>query len=142
MNEKRIEPKRRLLHEVLQDETDVEWAEAARQHALAAFRRGRLFRRIAFLSRLAALFLVLVTGVFLLRTPLTQGRYASQSGREFAPQPKPSGATQAPAPAPLPTLTDDQLLACFPPNTCSLAEVEGRKVLVFADSSARKKYLH
>lgn len=39
------------------------------------------------------------------------------------------------------TMTDQQLLASFPPNSCYLAEVDGRKVLIFADASVRRKFI-
>jgi hypothetical protein len=142
MNGKRSDPNQRLLNDVWQDDTNGAWAAAAKQRALAAFRRGRLLRRITILSRLAALFLVLVTAILLLRRDGSKSPSPGRSGRERAGQPKQAGATESLASTPLPTLTDEQLLASFPPDTCYLAEVEGRKVLVFADSSSRKKYLH
>ena len=38
-------------------------------------------------------------------------------------------------------LTDQELLASFPPNTCFLAEIDGRKELVFLDANAERQYL-
>jgi hypothetical protein len=38
-------------------------------------------------------------------------------------------------------LTDEQLLASFPPGTCALAEINGRQVLVFHNPEDRQRYL-
>jgi hypothetical protein len=39
------------------------------------------------------------------------------------------------------SLSDEELLAAFPPGTCALTEINGRKVLVFRDDEARKRFL-
>ena len=144
MNGMRPEPKQRLLNDVLQDETETgaEAPEAAKQHVLAAFRRGRFLRRIAMVSRWAAVIVVLAVGSFLFHGPLTKNGFPGQPGPGVPGPPKNAPVTEAVVSAPLPTLTDEQLLASFPRDTCYLAEVEGRKILVFADSNDRRKYLH
>lgn len=142
MNGKRSEPGQRLLNDVLQDEVNAEWADAAKRYSLAAFRRGRLLRRVSIVSRLAAVVVLFAAGSFLYRVQLTKSRSLGQHGLEVAGLPSKPRATETAVSTPLQTLTDEELLASFPPDTCYLAEVEGRKVLVFADSSVRKKYLH
>lgn len=139
MNGKRSEPSQRLLNDVLQDEVGTE---RAKRCSLAAFRRGRLLRRVTIVSRLAAVVVVLAAGSFFFRAQFTKSRSLGQHAREVAGLPSKPRATGTAVSTPLPTLTDEELLASFPPDTCYLAEVEGRKVLVFADSSVRKKYLH
>ncbi len=49
--------------------------------------------------------------------------------------------TQSPSPAASHPLTDRELLAAFPPGSCFLAEVNGKKVLVFSDPAIEKQYL-
>ena len=39
------------------------------------------------------------------------------------------------------TLTDEELIASFPSNSCFLAEVEERQILVFVDPSVEEKVL-
>jgi hypothetical protein len=142
MNEMQPDPRQRLLNDILQDEPGTAAAAAARQHAMAEFRRGRFLRRIAMTSRLAAVIVALAIGCFLFRVPLTNVRSSGLAGSVVSAPPKQAETTETMRSTPLPTLTDEQLLASFPPDTCYLAEVEGRKILVFADSTVRRKYLH
>jgi hypothetical protein len=51
-------------------------------------------------------------------------------------------AVQAEAPTNDATLTDEQLLASFPANSCFIAEADGRKILVFRNPELRQKYFH
>ena len=123
-------PKERLLDDLLQEAAGPGWRAAAKEHSLAAFRRARFWKRVGHVSQLAAIFLVLAAGAFYFRTrpvspvPLVKNERSSQ-----------------PAPPPLPTLTDEQLVASFPPDTCYLAEVDGRMILVFVDPALQEKYV-
>jgi len=38
-------------------------------------------------------------------------------------------------------LTDDELIALFPPGSCFLAEVDGKKKLVFLDPKVERQYI-
>lgn len=40
------------------------------------------------------------------------------------------------------TLTDEELIALFPPGSCFLAEVNGKKMLVFKDPEVRKQFFN
>ena len=40
------------------------------------------------------------------------------------------------------SLTDEQLLAFFPADSCFIAEADGRKILVFRSPELRQKYFH
>src|SRR5688500_114307 len=42
----------------------------------------------------------------------------------------------------MPTLTDEELIALFPSNSCFLAEVEGRQILVFLDPKVEETAVH
>ena len=122
--------KQRLLDDLLQEDASPEWHADGKEKALAAFRQARLWKRVGLISRLAAVVAVLAGGAFL--THLLKN----------SPVPPVNELASQPVAAPLPTLTDDQLLASFPANTCFLAEVDGRKILVFVDPEVQKKYVH
>ena len=124
--------KQRLLDDLLQDDASHEWRADGKEQALAAFRQAHLWKRAGFILRLAAVVAALAGGAFLYRTHLLKN----------SPVPPLSELASQPVAAPLPTLTDDQLLASFPANTCYLAEVDGRKILVFVDPELQKKYVH
>jgi hypothetical protein len=124
--------KQRLLNDLLQDDASHEWCADGKEKALAAFRQARLWKRVGLVSRLAAVIAGLAGGAFLYCTHLWKN----------SPVPPVNELASQPVAAPLPTLTDDQLLASFPANTCYLAEVDGRKILVFVDPELQKKYVH
>jgi hypothetical protein len=140
MKDERPEPKQLLLEDLLAD--DPAGRNSAKQHAMAAFRRARLFKNVTRVSRVAALIAVLVVGAFLFRAQPVKDRPSSQELRGMpdrtVEQEPTSGTADSRA---LPTLSDEELLASFPPHSCYLAEVDGRKILIFADSSLQKKYL-
>ncbi len=130
------EHKQRLLDEVLVEDAPSDWQGENKRRAVAAFRRGRTVSRVAFVARLAAIIIALgvaVVGLKVYFANETSGnRHANETTASLAPDR---------APKPLPTLTDEELIARFPPNTCTLAEVDGRKVLLFADIQLQKKFM-
>jgi hypothetical protein len=124
-------PKQHLLDDLLQEDAGPGWRAASKEKSLAAFRQARRWKRVGHIARLALIGLVLAAGAFSWRTHLP------------GPVPPVKNAVASPTvPPPLPTLTDEQLLASFPANTCYLAEVDGRKILVFVDPALQKKYVH
>jgi hypothetical protein len=129
MNDDRNESQRRLLNDVLGDDVH------ARQAALGAFRRARFLRRVGRISgavvagTAAAIALILSQG-----DPTKSYRWiAHKDTRPGIPQP------QSQTDRELPKLSDEQLIASFPPNSCFLAEVDGRQVLVFTDPAVEEK---
>ena len=132
MNRERSESERQLLNDVLREDDDT------RQVALAAFRRARLVRKLV---RTSAVVVATATTAAVLiwqhdvstNNQITSGETAltdSRDGRESVAQHD------------LPTLTDEQLLASFPSNSCFLAEVDGRQILVFTDPTIERQVLH
>ena len=132
MNRERSESQRRLLNDVLREE------DGARQTALAAFRRARFVRRIGQISALVILTGTLTIGILLSQrdsTSDTQTITANGSSTNVR------HANDSTDQREVPTLTDEQLLASFPPNSCFLAEIDGRQVLVFMDAVVERQVL-
>mgnify|MGYP003574957822 CR=1 FL=1 len=104
----------------------------ARVHATAlrAFRSRRRHRKLA----TAALLIALVTAILSLQLNSKQ-----QPVRPLA-RTVPSSPTLEKHPAA--TLTDEELLAHFPPGACFLAEVNGKKILVFNDPALKKQFFN
>jgi hypothetical protein len=117
------------------DLAGAEWS-AAKRSALGEFRRARRTRSLSRLSGLLA--------VFSLSTVL------------FWPRPQPETLTPAPllsAAPPAQTqdtppekpdylISDEELLAAFPPGSCFLAEFDGKTRLVFVDERLAREFLH
>jgi hypothetical protein len=121
----------RLLDAVLQDESWQTTSAAFKADALGTFRarqrRLKLVRGSACVVALATV----VAGVLLGWGP-----------REAAPAKnavEPTDASRKSAASHY--LTDEELLASFPEGSCLLAEVDGRKELVFLDPSVERLYL-
>ncbi len=120
-----------LLDAVLRDEAWQGTKATLKAGALAAFRRRQRLRR---LTRTAAAALILCA---LLAVALWWPRPPAAT-------PSPVVARRDPAPqtaGPVRYLTDEELLALFPKGSCVLAEIDGRKELVFLDPKLERLYL-
>jgi hypothetical protein len=132
--------RQKLLSDVVEDGMLREFHARLKSQALGEFRRARFLRRVGSLAALAAVLVAAgAAGVYNFRAP----RVAPRTIAKAQVQPE-SAVTQSNTepPARLHTLTDEELIASFPPNTCYLAEVDGRKMLVFQDPELRKQFLH
>jgi hypothetical protein len=141
MNDERSDEKRRLLNEVFRSDSMDSFSGQLKERAWAEFRRARFIRRIALISSTVVAVTGLVAGGLLFRA---SERYKT---RNLATMPvrtesKKPAAVQAEAPANDGRLTDEQLLAFFPPDSCFIAEADGRKILVFRSPEIRQKYFH
>ncbi len=141
MNNEPSEQKRKLLNDVFRADSFDTFNGQLRQRVLSEFRRGRFIRRATSISLTAAIVAALITCALLFRvfdrtrtTLLAKVPARNEGMRQTAAQPKESASDL--------TLTDEQLIAFFPSNSCFLAEVEGRKILVFRNPELRQKYLH
>ena len=141
MNNEPSDEKRRLLNELFRADSLDPLSGRLKEQAWAEFRRARFLRQTASIGAAAAIVAVLIAGGLLFRsflgtktTSLVAVPSGSQQTRQKTAQPKASAGDT--------TITDEQLLAFFPSNSCFLAEVEGRKVLVFRTAELRQKYLH
>ena len=140
MSANRSEKRGQLLDEVLQDESFKEFDARLRQQALAEFRCGQFIRKIASISSLAALVIASAIGGFFFLEEHPKRDSSPASDRAANPHESPEASIKAPGKE-VSTLTDEELIASFPPNSCYLAEVDGRQILVFRDSKLRSQYL-
>ena len=120
-----------FLDAVLQDES---WHAASATFKAEALRTFRARQRVRRLTRWAGSVAVLAA--------VTVG-VAYWSGRPATP---PRQITMAPAEVPKAPdksrpLTDEELVAAFPKGSCFIAEVDGRKELVFLDPKVERTYV-
>jgi len=120
-----------LLQAMLQDET---WQSANAAFKAEALRTYRVRQRVRRLTRWAG-------GVAVLGALLAGVMHSI-----IPPAPPPRRAFVKPAPAPmpagqLPSLTDEELVASFPKGSCFIAEVDGKKELVFLDPKLEHTYV-
>ena len=126
------DPEDALLEAVLRDDRWQAANAAGKAQALGVFcARQRLRSRTRWAGGLAALALAAACG--------------AHWWAGSAPPAAPRLADKAPA-RPVPAkkavcLTDSQLLALFPEGSCFLAEVDGKKRLVFFDPNVEREYV-
>ncbi len=120
-----------LIDAVLQDD-DWQAANAAfKARALGSFRARQRVRRVTRVAALSsACLLVLAVALHWFGRPAALPRMNLTSHIE---PPK--------SPAHPRSLTDQELLAAFPKGTCFIAEVDGKKLLVFLDPQVKRAYL-
>ena len=119
-----------LLDAVLRDDGWQAAHAAGKAAALGVFQaRQRLRRWTRLAGSLAALAVAVACAAHWLATP------TGQNPRQYAIQ------TTPPKPEKSIYLTDAQLLALFPEGSCFLAEVDGRKKLVFLDPQVKREYI-
>ena len=122
----------RLLNDLLSDDL-AGLGDDRKAFALAAFRRAHLVRRVRNGAGLVLIVAALAATLFQFAPSTPTARVA-----ETASVPVPA-ADHGEA---LSEISDAELISSFPENTCFLAEVDGRKILVFTDEALREKYLH
>ena len=122
MNDERAHVENRLLTDVFCDEPN------AKQAAVAAFRRAVFLRRARRVAGTMVICAAAATAI------VHQTEKAPVIAVKKIVQP-------AAVPSSIPSLSDEQLLALFPSNSCFLAEVDGRQILVFDDPELREKFL-
>jgi len=133
MTDERNESRRRLLNDVLCE--DPGGLENDKEAALSAFRRGRLLRRAGRASVAAMIVAVATAGVLLLQRDIARKTPLAVAANV---QPFETSGNQPD----MPRLTDEELIASFPSNSCFLAEVEGRQILVFVDPRVEERAVH
>ena len=132
MNDERNESRRRLLNDVLREGPGG--LENHKEAALSAFRRGRLLRRAGHASVAMMIVAVATTGVL-----VSQRDNTKEISLAVAANVQPPGRSSNQPD--IPRLSDEELIASFPSNSCFLAEVGGRQILVFVDPTVEEKVL-
>ena len=112
---------------------------SVRAAALHAFRRRQKRKTTVEVLGLLVLF-ALVTATFLARSP-------ARTTAKFAPVRQPVHMQKATVAQSVPSprggfISDDELLAAFPPGSCFIAEVNGQKRLVFRDPQIQKRFFN
>jgi hypothetical protein len=109
-----------LLDAALADDDWQSLSATLKRQSLQTFRMRHVLRR-SFRAGVALTTLLAITVI--------ARRMERPSPSEVPP---PAVAAALPAPA-IPEITDEQLLAQFPKGTCAIAEINGRKQLIFFD---------
>ena len=125
------EPDETLLDSVLRDE---QWQAAdatLKAQAMGAFQSGQRVRRIRRLAGFAAVLGVAM--VIALRFSVPSSPVQIQSAAAPAGEPKSIERAR--------DLTDEELLASFPEGSCFIAEIDGRKELIFLDPAVERIYV-
>ena len=124
-----FEPDDVLIDAVLDDDSWQNASAAFKAEAVGAFRRRQRVRRIARGSGA-------VTGVAVILAGVVLGLNHPAVRPPIVVEPAPPKVAAAPR-----YLSDEQLLASFPAGSCFIAEVEGRKELVFVDPKLERLYV-
>jgi hypothetical protein len=121
-----------LLEAVLRDENWQSADAAFKAEAVGTFRaRQRLSRLTRWTGGLTVSAAILAGAAYWMNRPTSGLSPQTLAQRSAAPK----------APDTSRFLTDQQLLASFPEGSCFIAEVEGRKELVFLDPKVERIYL-
>lgn len=103
------------------------------EKALHAYRRRRHLKRFRSAT--------LVTVVLALGAYSFSARPKRILNESLIANAPPTATPPLPAPGDkLHSLTDEELIAKFPPDSCFLAEVNGKKILVFKDPAVEKQF--
>ena len=118
-----------LLSAVLQDESWQTTNAAFKAEALGAFRARQRVRRLTRWSGwMAALAAVVACGVHWLGRPVV---FPPQMAAQPHEAPRESGKQRY--------MTDEELVASFPEGSCFLAEIDGKKKLIFLDQTVERQ---
>jgi len=131
MNREESGAGQRLLNDVLSEQSP-DGAPGSKEAALAAFRRGRIVRRVRRFSAAAVVLATVIGAVVYQHSWRSGSRPGDSASKQQAPRERADG---------VPRLTDQELIASFPSNSCFLAEVNGQQVLVFVDPSLKEKFV-
>jgi hypothetical protein len=120
-----------LLDAVLGDEGWQDASTTFKQQALETFHAHQRMRALTrWAGSVAVLAAVVACGIHWLRMPATpQHRVMVASAIVPNPAPEPR------------RLTDAELVASFPKGSCFIAEIDGKKQLIFVDPKAEHAYL-
>jgi hypothetical protein len=129
-----------LLSDLAADSDYGRFRSELKARALGNIRRRRRIRQCVRAGALIAVTLALGVLVFSqwLRRVQRPGRRAP--AQAAAHTSRPSDHRSA-FPAAVQIINEQQLLACFPPGSCTIAEVNGEKMLIFLDPALEKQVM-
>jgi hypothetical protein len=124
-----------VLAEVIHDVSFAEHDAACRIRAISAFRKQQRMKALRQVTLIAASILMIayIGSLFSRKDKAIEVKVV-------VPAEVPSAETASSESTNL--LTDEELLAAFPPGSCYLAEVNGQKVLLFHDEKVRAKFFN
>ena len=123
-----------LLEAVLRDDGWQAANAAAKTQALGVFRARQRIRRLTrWGGGAAALALAAVCAAHWLAGPVAEPPRRMVMRTAEAPPAGPENGKY---------LTDDELIALFPAGSCFLAEVDGKKKLIFFDPTVEREYVY
>jgi len=134
-----------LLEAVLRDDAWHSANAAGKAGALRIFQaRQRVRRWTRWGGGLAVLAVAAACAAHWLAGPVAEAPRRLALKPPGAPPVKPEATAKAEEsvkPKGTMNLTDDELIALFPPGSCFLAEVDGKKKLVFFDPEVEREYV-
>ena len=137
MNEPDFDP---LLTDLVSDSDYHRFRGELKKRALTRFRRHQAWRRIRGTG--AAMVLIAVAVLALLQFAERAGRSRlAATAPSFDHQPSAAAAAPIAPSTQMTAISDEELLASFPPGSCFLAEVNGETMLVFTDDKVRTEVL-
>jgi hypothetical protein len=126
-----------LLNDLLADSAYPAFRATLKNQAHAALRRRRLCRQALAAGGAMVLLGLAMAGLWRLSGNSRPGQLTRRPPLPVVPP----GVEAAKLPARIETISDDQLLASFPPGSCFLAEVDGETVLIFLDPKLREEVM-
>jgi hypothetical protein len=139
MNIESPKDKQKLLNDVLGDEAFAGFDDGLKGRALGEFRRARFIRRARAVSVMALAAAGLGSFWLLSWQHPAGGNLSSNDVAELGTMTT-DAETGGPKPFTARIINEEQLLAVFPKDSCFIAEVDGKKTLVFRDPQVRKQY--
>jgi hypothetical protein len=120
-----------MVDAVLRDESWDSASAAFKAEALRVFRAQQgLRRRTRWTGSIVALGVVATAGIYWLNRPLATDHQLAKRSSEVSPDPvKPHD------------LSDKALLDLFPPGSCFIAEIDGKKELIFLDPRVKHRFV-
>lgn len=129
-----MNPDRGRLEELLDEVLTEDLPDADHANTVGRFRREIFWRKVRRSTAAGLVFsAVLAVTLFTIRTepPQAMGVHNSARGQ------RPEQSKKSPD-----ILSDQELVRLFPPDSCYLAEVNGKVVLVFKDEATRRQFVN
>lgn len=127
-----------LLDAILRDERWEASDAACKAQAMGAFQTHQRVRRVIRLAGGMSLLAIALAAAIHFSRPLPN---VPAQAALAPPEAVPSPVAESKEPKSSRFLTDEQLLASFPEGSCFIAEIDGRKELIFLDPALERIYV-